>query len=147
MKRKSTAGCEIQNHHIQLMSEVLNLQIFGRWEGFLLAPFPHSFPGVDFHSCWRQNSGLRDIWPSLKWTFLWSNGFLIFMPIITPWSCGVLIGGQAQDPNPLYPPSWIWIETISFTTTTVPVPDQDSNWSLQLNKTAVFQLQKISVDN
>lgn len=63
MKGKSTAGCEIQNHHVQLMSEVLNLQVFGGGEGFLgksvLAPSPRSFPGADFHSCWRQNSGLK----------------------------------------------------------------------------------------
>ena len=40
--------------------------------------------------------GLRDLWSNIKWTLLWSNSFLIFMHIITPWSwsCGVLTGGQ-----------------------------------------------------
>jgi len=70
------------------MSEVLDLQVVGRWEGILgksmLAPFSHSFPGVDFHSYWRQNTGLEGLWSNINQTLLWSNAFVIFVHIITP---------------------------------------------------------------
>lgn len=87
------------NHHVQLMSEVLDLQVVGRWKGILRSQcllHSHVLSQLStFTIAGDKILGSRDLWSNIKWTLLCSNSFLIFMHITPPWSwsCRVLIGG------------------------------------------------------